>query len=140
MTALSKITKRVNLHGDPDAVETPRPLLTLEEFFEGNDVVGSIGCNLETTPDPSEFYKLLNQIREKKNVQDVRVQVTAFDDPDWPFSDTVWVITSEEPEVVSSWFPEHLKPDECWSGWIDDQPYEEIEVQLGMEPVACWWD
>ncbi len=140
MTALSKITMRVNLNGDPDVAETPRPLLTLEEFFEGNDVVGSIGCNLEIPPEPAEFYTLLLRIRKMKNVADVRVQVTAFDDPDWPFSDTVWIITSEAPEEVSTWFPEHLQPDECWWGWTDGQSYEEIEVPPDMEPVACWWD
>jgi hypothetical protein len=140
VTALSKITKRVNLLGDPNSAETPRPLLTLEEFFEGNNVAGSIGCNLESTPYPSEFYKLLSQIRERKNVKNVRVQITQFDDPDWPFSDTVWIVTSETPDEVETWFPEHLKPDMCLSGWIDGASYEKIEVQPGMRPVACWWD
>jgi len=46
MTPLERITERVNRHGDVNDASTPRPLLTLAEFFEGNDVVGSIGCNL----------------------------------------------------------------------------------------------
>jgi len=140
VTALSKITNRVNLHGDPDVAATPRPLLTLEEFFEGNDVVGSIGCNLERIPEPAEFYALLLRLRKMKNVADVRVQVTAFDNPDWPFSDTIWIITSEPPEEVSTWFPEHFMPDDCWWGWVEGRSYEAIEMPPDMEPVACWWD
>jgi hypothetical protein len=36
MTPLERITERVNRNGDVDNAATPRPLLTLEEFFEGN--------------------------------------------------------------------------------------------------------
>ncbi len=38
MKPLERITQRVNRHGDVNDPATPRPLLTLAEFFEGNDV------------------------------------------------------------------------------------------------------
>lgn len=140
MTPLGKITKRVNRNGNPDDADTPRPLLTLEEFFEGNDVTGSIGCNLDSAPSPDQFYSLLKTIKGKKGVGNVLVQVTAFDDPSWPFSDTVWVVTSCSEEEVRSWFPDDLAPDEVWSGWMESQSYEPVNIPAGMRPIACWWD
>ena len=58
MEALERITERVCRNGHPDDPETPRPLLSIDEFFEGNDVVGSIGCNLIDIPHPNEFFKV----------------------------------------------------------------------------------
>jgi hypothetical protein len=142
MTPLERITERVNRQGDVDDFPTtPRPLLTLAEFFEGNDVVGSIGCNLNPMPGPADMYALLRNIAARPDVADVRVQVTMFDNRDeWPFSDTVWVITSAAPAEVASWFPEAVRPDDCWSGWSPGVHLEPCAVPEGMNPVACWWD
>jgi hypothetical protein len=73
-------------------------------------------------------------------VVDVRVQITMFDDSRWPYSDTVWVITTADPEDVKSWFEEFMAPDECWDGWRKDGNVEPIEVPPAFHPVACWWD
>lgn len=140
MKALDRVTERVRRLGDPNDPSTPRPLLSLAEFFDGNDVVGSIGCNLTPTPTPSEFRAVLARIAARPDVGDVRVQVTMFDDPDWPFSDTAWVMTTAEPSEVASWFPEDLVPDAVEAGWQDGITYEPYVVPSGMRPVACWWD
>ena len=140
MTALERITKRVTLVGDPNDPSTPRPLLTLGEFFEGNEVVGSIGCNLTPTPTPAEFRAVLTAIAARPQVSDVRVQVTMFDDPEWPFSDTVWVITTADPSTVASWFEAAMAPDDVSEGWPDAVAYEECNVPAGMRAVQCWWD
>jgi hypothetical protein len=88
MTPLQRITARVNVAYN--APGTPEPLVTLEEFFDGNESAGSICCNLTPTPEPAEVYEVLKGIRSRSDVADVRVQITMFDDPDdWPFSDTV---------------------------------------------------
>ena len=68
------------------------------------------------------------------------MEVTQFDDPEWPFSDTAWVITSAPAETVLAWFAAEVVPDECWTGWPEDRTYEPIEVPSGMSPIACWWD
>ena len=117
MTPLERITARVNRNGDVNDFTTPRPLLTLEEFFEGNEVVGSIGCNLASTPTPAEFYAVFQRIAARPDVADVRVQVSLFDDPAWPFSDMVWIVTSAEPQEVLGWFTDEMYPDDCSSGW-----------------------
>jgi hypothetical protein len=140
MTGLERITARVNRQGDPSDPSTPRPLLTLAEFFDGNDVVGSIGCNLSPTPTPSQFHALLSAIAARPDVGDVRVQVTMFDDPEWPFSDTVWVITTAHAATVASWFDEGVAPDAVDEGWQEGVAYEECTIPTGIRPVSCWWD
>jgi hypothetical protein len=139
MTPLDRIAERVSRMGDPDDPGTPRPLLGVDEFFMGNTVVGSIGCNLDGAPAPAEFHTLLRTIAGRSDVGDIRVQITAFDDPDWPFSDTVYIMTSASAGQVATWFPEHLKPDETWEGFVA-QEYEPYAVPDGMQPIACWWD
>ena len=140
MTALERVTERVNRLGDPNDPSTPRPLLTLDEFFEGNDVVGSIGCNLTPTPTPSQFHALLAAVAARPDVGDIRVQVTMCDDPEWPFSDTVWVITTADATTVASWFEEAVAPDAVDEGWQEGVAYETCSVPAGMKPVSCWWD
>lgn len=140
MNKLEVITERVTRNGHPDDPDTPFALLTLEGFFEGNDIDGSICCNLDPCPSPMEVYDLLKKIRERKEVAEIYVQITAFDDPDWPFSDTIWIVTSAESSAVLSWMPGIIEPNECWEGWIESQAYEEIEMPEGMHPIACWWD
>ena len=140
MTPLERITERVNRNGDVNNAATPRPLLTLAEFFEGNEVIGSIGCNLIPTPESAEFYELFKQIALRPEVADVLVQVTMFDNDEWPFSDTVWVITSATPEQVVEWFEEAVRPDQCWQGWTDGFSFEPYQIPKGMYAIACWWD
>lgn len=140
MGPIERIMERISREGDVNNPATPRPLLTIDEFFEGNNVVGSIGCNLTPTPTPAEFYEVLREIAARPEVGEVRVQISQFDVPEWPFSDTVWVITSAEPEEVSVWFDEPMRPDECWAGWTSGVSFEPCEVPPGMKPVACWWD
>ena len=62
MTPLERVTERISRNGDIEDRDAPVPLLTLTEFFSGNEIVGSIGCNLIPTPLPCEFHELLASI------------------------------------------------------------------------------
>lgn len=142
MRPIDRVTERALRNGDPEDRGTRVPLLTLEEFFDGNDTVGSIGCNLDPAPEPSAMYEALLAIRSRPDVSDVRVQITAVDAPEeeWPFSDTVWIMTSSDHETASSWLPLELRPNESWVGWITGTRYEAITVTDGHNPVAIWYD
>src|SRR5262249_5781000 len=133
------ITARVNRNGDVNDAATPRPMLSLEEFFEGNRSSGSICVNCSPAPDATTVYRVLKGIRARKDVADVYVQVTVFDEPEWPFSDTVWVLTTANADDVKSWFDEYIAPDECHEGW-DGTARERVEVPPAFHPVWCWWD
>lgn len=137
--ALERITERVTRYGEPSPT-TRACLLTISEFFDGNDVVGSIGVNLPGAPHPDEIRSVLEEILARPDVADVRVEVRAFDDPEWPFSDLVWVVSSATAEEVARWFPGRLAPDAIGSGWDEDREYEECPVPAGHTPYACFWD
>lgn len=143
-TALERITARVAPFLDDAGGCDPMPLLTLEEFFDGNDVVGSIWCNVMLGPDmaagtptPGQALEVLEEIRDRDDVDDVRVAVTMFDDPDWPFSDQVVIVTDAEPDQVRSWFPAVLAPDEVDPA--DAEGYEPIGLPI-ERLIVCWWD
>ncbi|MEI9989575.1 MAG: hypothetical protein WDM86_06020 [Rhizomicrobium sp.] len=140
MTPLERITARVNRLGDVNAPGTPLPLLTIAEFFDGNDNVGSIGANLPGSPPPSVFRALCEAIAARGDVKDLRVLVSQFDEPDWPFSDAIYVMTAAEPEEVLSWFPKELAPDEVFIRPFDDDAFEPYDVPPGTRPIGCWWD
>ena len=140
MTPLQRITERVTRLGHPDDPATPRCLLTIAEFFDGNTHEGSIGCNLEEVPPPATFRALFEQLASRPDVFHVRIEICMFDDPEWPFSDTVWFMTSASVEEVRKWFPDHLAPDDVTLGWPEGVKYEPYEPPSGVDAIAAWWD
>ncbi len=81
MTPLERITQLVNINGDVNNPDTPRPLLSLEDFFIDNNIHGSICCNVIPEQSPQAIYHHFLKIRERNNVSDVLVEITMFDDP-----------------------------------------------------------
>lgn len=142
MTPLELLSERINRNGDLDDDDVPRPLVTLEEFFEGNDDRGSIGYNFyPDQPKPAEFYALFKSIRDREDVADVRVEVSQQEMPDeWPSTDTVWVFTSASLDAVATWLGQRFQADELWDGWTDNIIREKVEVPSGHRPVGIWWD
>ena len=129
--------------GEINDFSRPRPLLMVEEFFEGNADPASIGYNLGGGgPGPRVFYDVLRRIRERADVADVLVEVKDLEEPDgWPSTDTVYVITGASAAEVRSWLPPHLAPDTCRDHAALGPPATEAyEVPPGHQVVALWWD
>lgn len=128
--------------GDPNRPDAPRALVSLEEFFQGNDDYGSIGYNFyPDQPSPADFHALFKRIRSRGDVVDVRVQITSHDDPDaWPATDTVWLVTSAPTAEVATWLGERFAADELFDGFLPDRSYEDILIPPGTRPVGVWWD
>jgi hypothetical protein len=142
MTPLERIVKRINRNGDVNHAMTPRPLLSLEEFFEGNDSYASIGYNFyPDQPSPAEFYEFFKDIRNKPTVGDVVVEISQQEVPEeWPSTETVWIIISASPEDVSGWLGERFRADEIFDGWISGNVREPYVLPGGMKPIGVWWD
>lgn len=140
-TAKERLVARIHQNGDVNDPQTPSPLVSLEEFFDGNDDPGSIGCNLPGGVLPADFRAALTSIRARPDVANVLVQVTMHDDPDaWPFSDTVWIVTSATPQAVHGWMPARLAPDEVLDGFPEDRPIETCTLPPGTRAVGLWYD
>jgi hypothetical protein len=120
----------------------PLPLVSLEEFFTGNDDEGSIGCNLAKHPGIEVFFQTLRQIRAMPNVQDVLIEITDLQEDDvslWPFCDTIYILADATQDEVEAWL-ERLCPDEAPEGDVDNRIAATGELQPGMKVFVAWWD
>src|SRR6185295_9643233 len=92
----------------------PEPqIVAAERFFEGNDDLGSIGCNLDEHPGVDAFRDIFASLLRRPDVQAIYAQISELDPGDgcWPFTDTILVVgaisADELREAVSK-----LQPDE----------------------------
>jgi len=133
------LLSRIREQGFPE--DGARPVVTLEEFFEGNDDLGSIGCNLTEHPGPQRFYAVLRDVRGRGDVQDVLVAITEdMGDDEWPFSDSIYVVTSASREQVAQWVAE-LQPDPLGGeGYFPTAPGAAPALKPGFRVYTLWWD
>lgn len=119
---------------------TPSPVVSLEDFFEGNEDLGSIGCNLINHPGLDTFYKILKDIRGRDDVQDVLIIISEVDEYlDWPFSNSLYIFTSCSKEQVSEWV-RPLQPDDIAEGWVWEKPPAAPQPKEGYKVYWIWWD
>lgn len=132
----------LNRIGNINDFSQPRPLVTLEEFFTGNEDYASIGYNLPEQPSPQDFFRLLRTIRDRVDVTDVRIEVKDQEDPEgWPSTDTIWVITSASADDVVSWLPDAIKPDDVLSGFDSSATsIEPYDLPNDTNAVGIWYD
>lgn len=116
------------------------PLVAIERFFDGNNDLGSIGCNLMEHPGIDQFHEILTGLLRRDDVEAVFVQISELDPGDecWPFSDTVLVVgtipVSELLEVVAP-----LQPDEV--GTTEEYGTASSVLTKYKSPVhVIWWD
>ncbi|WP_291581966.1 hypothetical protein [Clostridium sp. UBA6640] len=117
------------------------PIVSLEDFFEGNDDIGSIGCNILEHPGIEKFYLILKEIRNKVNVQDVLVEIMEYDELDntWPFSERIYILTKEEKSEISIWTKE-LQLDDIGEGYMYGEPKAAPKLEEGCLVYSLWWD
>jgi hypothetical protein len=119
----------------------PEPqIVSIEEFFDGNDDLGSIGCNLDQHPGVEAFRDVLTGLLRRSDVEAVYAQISELDpgEGSWPFSDTVLVVgrilADELRKTVSA-----LQPDEVdTAATFGVSPA--VGERHGSPVLAAWWD
>jgi hypothetical protein len=120
--------------------QQPPPVVTLEEFFEGNTQAQSIAPNLDGEPGLAFFYEHLKGLRSREDVVDVLVNIYDLSDiifgtPDgWPTAENVHLLTSAPEPVIQQW-AEELHSDGAVEGW----PYGESPVAPPAPEGFKWW-
>jgi hypothetical protein len=119
----------------------PEPqIVAAERFFDGNDDLGSIGCNLGEHPGVDTFRDVFASLLRRPNVQAIYAQISELDPGDgcWPFTDTVLVVgtisADELREAVST-----LQPDEVGDAELFGIS-PAIAERHGSPVLAVWWD
>ncbi|EEF62114.1 hypothetical protein [Pedosphaera parvula] len=118
----------------------PRVLVTRQEFFDGNDDDGSIGCNLIEHPGIATFDAAFRQVEEMDRVAGVYLAITEIDetyDGIWPFTDTALIVTRLPAAVFEPLF-RPLQPDEIASS--DESFANPPEIPAGYQLIRAWWD
>jgi len=119
----------------------PEPqLVPIDEFFDGNDDSGSIGCNLLQHPGMETFRATFARLKGRADVIAIYAQIAEVDpgEDSWPFSDTVFVVGRLTPEDLATELAA-LEPDEI--GTAKDFGVPEALLQKYRKPMlAAWWD
>jgi len=122
------------LTGEPE----PR-LVPIGEFFDGNDDLGSIGCNLSEHPGVAAFRDAFAHVAARPDVEAVYAQIAELDPGDdcWPFADTVFVVGAIPPDELAREL-EALEPDEV--GPADGFDLPESLTRYRAPVLVAWWD
>lgn len=119
----------------------PEPqLVAVDVFFDGNDDVGSIGCNLATHPGIDVFRATFARVAQRSDVLSIYAQIAELDPGGgcWPFSDTIFVVGSIPADDLRRELAP-LEPDEV--GSAPDFRVPQALLDGGSAPVlAVWWD
>lgn len=115
-------------------------VLTLDEFFQGNDEPACIGVNLSSPPPPGEFFRILKALIDRGDAERVLVRVNDIQDPpDWFYSDAIHVIGTIGRDALADAVAE-LRPDEVYEGWMYGEPVNAGPVPPGCRVYTLWWD
>jgi hypothetical protein len=119
---------------------TQPQVVLIDRFFDGNDDLGSIGCNLNPHPGIARFRQILSGLLSRPDVQAVYAQISELDPGEgcWPFADMVLVVgTVPVADLRADVDP--LQPDEVGLGGASGVPPNVTERH--RSPVSViWWD
>lgn len=115
-----------------------RALVTTDEFFGGNDDLGSIGCNLTPHPGLDQFRLTIENLAKMPQVEEVWLQIYDFDEGDWPFSENLLIFGSiAKRDVIKH--VDVLEPSEIWTLEMEWIPSRAPHL-AGRKYVNAWWD
>ena len=125
------------IQSQPEFVEG-RALVTIEEFFDGNDDLGSLACNLSEHPGLDHFRKILNALAKRSDVEQVWMQIYDLEEGEWPFCENV-LIVGAVPHSEIRRLSEALQPAEVTElqfGWTPTR----ASTLRGCRYINLWWD
>lgn len=143
---------RVLIEQGATTVESAQGLaVSLDDFFVGNRDRGSIAANAEPAAPyntAAGWYEFLKSIRNRGDVHDVLVSITAIKPHDdgtlrqWPYSDTIWVYTSFGRRELSKLLAP-LQPNEVRNFSVPTPEWNlnpPRPAPPGFAPFRIWWD
>ncbi len=120
----------------------PEPqIVPVARFFDGNDDLGSIGCNLIEHPGIESFRSILGGLTSHADVTAVFAQISELDagEDSWPFADKIIVVGQISIEVLSR-LVHDLQPDEVIvSDGYGISP-SIAQMHKSVHASVIWWD
>ena len=118
--------------------ERGQALVKVTEFFDGNDDLGSIGCNLSNHPGLDHFREVLQNIEAREDVDEVWIQIYDLEEGDWPFAENVLFFGKATESAIRE-FAGSLQPSEVYELHVDWMPSRAKHL-AGRRYVNLWWD
>ena len=111
----------------------------IARYFDGNDELGSIGCNLEPHPGISKFKNTLEGLLGRPGIEGVWAQISEPDpgEDSWPFADTVVVAGSIGVSDLHK-LVKKLRPDEVAEA--SNFSISPAFANLSSPLLVIWWD
>ena len=121
-------------------------LMSVDDFFDGNNDVSSIAPNLSEKPKIAEYYEVFKTLLKNDKVEGIYVNIKdiniykngKLNDSEWFFSDMIYVIgTISKSEIYK--LTKHLKPDKV--------EFDKENIIQNLKPkysnlnvIYIWWD
>lgn len=118
--------------------EHGRALVSVTEFFDGNDDLGSIGCNLSDHPGMTHFQSVLSALEAREDVDAVWMQIYDLEEGEWPFSENVLILGNAPVQIIQQ-LAESLQPSEISELRVDWTPSRAAHL-AGRKYINLWWD
>ena len=118
---------------------SPRVLVTRHQFFDGNDDLGSLGCNLSEHPGLETFDSVFRSIEALPEVSGVFFPISELLDEEgmFPYTDTAIIVTSLSPRAFEQLLAP-LQPDEIHS---HSEKFANPPIIPPKHHLICaWWD
>jgi hypothetical protein len=111
----------------------------IARFFDGNDDLGSIGCNLEPHPGIPAFKSTLEGLLGRPGIEGVWAQIAELDpgDDSWPFADLVVVAGAISASDLRK-LVKKLKPDDVAEA--TDYTISPAIAKMSSPLWVLWWD
>ena len=119
----------------------PEPeVVSIDQFFDGNDDIVSIGCNLIEHPGIEAFQSTFEALGQRPDVEAIYAVIVELDPGEelWPFTDTIFVVGSIPLEELRSTV-RHLEPDDVEPGENFSIPQAIRDRYVG-QILGIWWD
>lgn len=120
-------------------------LLTIDEFFDGNNDEASIAPNLSKKPNILEYFATLKKLNDNPKtvtafveIKDVMLYDGKLDDNEWFYTDIIYIIGDLTKEEITE-ATKHLIPDEVEYN-TENHIVELNEKYKGKKVVYIWWD
>jgi hypothetical protein len=133
------IEKRNNLVNKLRSQRAPQ-LVPVDEFFDGNDDIASIACNLLEHPGIDTFRATFALLGARSDVDAIFVRIAEVDPGEgcWPFSDTVFVIGALTEKELASQLSS-VAPEEIGTARDFGAP-RDLLARFDKPILAAWWD
>ena len=136
MDKRTELLNKILQNGFPDK----EVVVSVEEFFDGNDDSSSIGCNIY--PDPPSlqtFYETFKRLKATDEIENIFIRIADIEDTVWFYTDTVFIIGDITIDDLKEMVKD-LRPDEIYSGWMYGLPANLNNLNIDKKVYSIFWD